>query len=45
MRDEGREEFSDEAPPRAWTFAFNTIVDVPLEFILQEERISLGVEA
>jgi hypothetical protein len=28
-------------PPRALTFAINTIVNIPLEFVLQEEAISL----
>jgi hypothetical protein len=35
MRDEAHNEFSDEAPPHALTFAFNMIVSIPLEFVLQ----------
>jgi hypothetical protein len=44
MQDEGHEEFLDKAPPHAWTFAFNTVVDVPSEFILQEGTILLRDE-
>jgi hypothetical protein len=41
MWDEGHNEFLNEAPPHGLTFVFNTTINIPSEFISQEEVILL----